>query len=181
MHPPTHGMIGWLIGCHLPERRDRSLVTAAALVPDVDGLVILGGEAMYGQWHHTFGHNAFAGLLVAAACGALAHQRTTTAVLGLAAFGSHLVGDLLGSGTGWGIPWLWPLSPREWVFEPPFQWELVSWQNTSTTVLCMLAIAWMGARHGRTIVEVVSSRADAAVVEVLRRRFGRWVPPLQRP
>jgi len=161
------------MGSRLAHRRDRTLVTVAALIPDIDGLTILGGEALYGSWHHTFGHNLFAGVLLAAGAFAIARHRLKTAGLVLASFHSHLLGDLLGSGTGWGIPWLWPLSPHEWVFEPPFQWELVSWQNTLTTVLCMLGIGWMGLRHGRTIVEVVSLRADAAVVEVLKRRFGR--------
>ena len=165
-------MVGWLTGCALEHRRDRILVTAASLMPDIDGLVILGGEAMYGQWHHTFGHNLFAGLACAAAAAVIARHRVRTAALVLVSFHTHLLCDLLGSGSGWGIPWLWPWSPREWVFEPPFQWELVSWQNICTTVACMMAIALMGARHGRTIVEVVSLRADAAVVEVMQRRLG---------
>ncbi len=174
MHPPTHGMIGWLTGCALEHRRDRILVTAAALLPDIDGLLILGGEALYGRWHHTFGHNLFAGLALAAGAAVVARQRTKAAVLVLVSFHGHLLCDLLGSGTGWGIPWLWPLVAHEWMLEPPFQWELVSWQNILTTVVCMMAIAVVGARHGRTIVEVVSVRADAAVVEVVQRRLS-WV------
>jgi len=171
MHPPTHAMIGWLTGCSLEHRRDRVLVTAASLVPDIDGLVILGGEALYGRWHHTFGHNLFAGLAFAAGAAAIARHRAKTAALVLVSFHGHLLCDLLGSGSGWGIPWLWPWSPHDWVFEPPLQWELVSWQNILTTVLCIAAIAVVGARTGRTIVEVVSVRADAAVVEVMQRRL----------
>jgi len=174
MHPPTHGMIGWLTGCGLAHRRDRVLVTAASLMPDIDGIVILCGEALYGQWHHTFGHNLSMGLVIAVGAAVVARQRAATAALVFVAFHVHLLCDLLGSGSGWGIPWLWPWSAQEWMLEPPLQWELVSWQNILTTVICIMAIAVVGARRGRTIVEVVSVRADTAVVEVMQRRLA-WV------
>jgi hypothetical protein len=170
--PRTHGLIGWLIAQPLPERRDRVLVTAAAVLPDLDGLPILWGLGAYDRFHHTFGHNLFAGLAVTLACFLLGRSRRRAAALAAASYHSHIVGDLLGSGAGWPIPYFWPLSDAVYAFAPPFQWELASWQNAAVTVACLAATALIGIRRGRTVVEVASVRTDAEVVAVLRRWAG---------
>ena len=91
----------------------------------------------------------------------------------LASFHLHLLADLAGSGgpdgSNWGIPYLAPFSLRELSWTG--QWSLASWQNVGLTVLLLIASALLGKRRGRTVVEAVSLRADAAVVLVLRRRL----------
>lgn len=174
MNPITHALTGWLIAQPAAQRRDRALITLAAVIPDADGLAILGGERLYGEWHHTFGHNVFAAVVVTVACALLGRDRIRTGALAVLAFHSHLLGDVLGSGAVWPIQYFWPVSRVEWSTSPPFQWELVSWQNTAFTVACLFAVGAIGVRLGRTIVEVLSLRADVAVVSTLRRRFRPW-------
>ena len=92
-------------------------------------------------------------------------------MLGLAAFHSHIVMDLCGSGPGWPILYFWPWRDTEWL--PSWQWDLASWQNSLfggvTIALCLA----MGVRRGRTPVELFSERGDQAVVATLRKRFAR--------
>jgi inner membrane protein len=176
MSPITHGLIGWLIAQPLPARRDRVLVTAAAVVADLDGLSILWSLDAYDRLHHTFGHNLFAGLAVTLACLALARARPRAAALAAASYHSHILGDLLGSGAGWPILYFWPLSDSPFSFAPPLQWELGSWQNVAVTAACLTWAAAIGVRQGRTVVEVASAAADAEVVAVLRRWAGVRTP-----
>ena len=49
--------------------------------------------------------------------------------------------------------------------------SLSAWPNVSLTIACLLLQAHLGVKRGRTIVGAFSLRADAAVVEVLRRRW----------
>jgi hypothetical protein len=177
LHPPTHALLSWILAEVRPDlaRRDRALILAAGLVPDLDGLAILSGAEAYGRWHHTLLHNAPAALATALVAGALAARGACIAVFGLAlaAFHLHLLCDLVGSagpgGSLWSIPYLVPLDPRPFYFRG--QWELASWQNVVITVAALLASIHLGVRRGRTLVEALSTRADAAVVDVLRRRW----------
>lgn len=180
MHTPTHALLSWLCAELGPfERRDRALVFAAGVLPDLDGLSILGGVELYRRWHHVLLHNLAAALVVALALAAFARRRLWVFALALLAFHLHLICDYLGSAAPpgsapptdlvWSIPYLQPFSAYD--FKNPYQWPLASWQNTAVTVAAILTILHIGARRGRSPVEVFSKRADAAVVEVLRRRW----------
>ncbi|MEQ1877792.1 MAG: metal-dependent hydrolase, partial [Bdellovibrionia bacterium] len=165
------------------------LITAAAILPDIDGLSILGGIDAYQTYHHTFGHNFFAGMLTAILCVALSGRsrkfengrssnsfgsgRLSVFLLGLVSYHSHLFEDLLGSGADWGITYLWPILPWTYYFKPPWVWELASWQNVAATMICIFFVFCAALFNGRTIVELFSLKTDAEVVRVLRARFGR--------
>lgn len=172
MFPVTHGMIGWLTGQSLENRRDRILVTAASVIPDFDGAGIVVSLDYYAKYHHVLGHNIFFGLIFAALAYKFSIEKKKGAVLALVAFHSHILGDLLGSGLGWGIPFFWPVYGKVFEFVPPFQWELDSWQNILTTAICLIGIIYFAIKKKRTIVEVFSVKADAKVVEVFRKWFG---------
>src|SRR6185503_4507133 len=118
VHPPTHALVGWGVANLAPslDRRGRALAFFASVIPDLDGLAILGGPEAYQRWHRILCHNVtFAAVCtVAAAAAARPGQRLTVALLVLLNFHLHLVCDLLGSagpdGSLWGIPYLQPLS-----------------------------------------------------------------------
>jgi len=181
MHPPTHVLLGWLLAEAVPslERRDRILVAATGLVPDLDGLTILAGTEAYQAWHHVILHNVTAAVGYSALAALLARRRAVVGALALVGFHLHLLGDYLGSagpdGSGWSVPYLQPFSSHD--FYNPYQWGLASWQNVSITIAALLVLAHLGAARGRTIVEAASRRADAAVVDVLRRRWPLYRPP----
>lgn len=171
MNPIVHGEIGWLTGQKLSSRRDRWLVTAAGLLPDLDGLTILGGEEAYAQWHHVVTHGLVSALVI---CGTLARfgaQKARVFGFGLVAFHLHLVCDLAGSGVGWPIMYLWPLHGLRIHWDGG--WELQSWQNSviglGVTLVCLVCAV----PFGRTVFELFSVKFDAEVVKVVRKRLGK--------
>ena len=181
MSPVTHFLHGWALAQFLADRRDRIIVTLAAVVPDIDGLGIV-PELLtrnsahplnwFSEYHHLLAHNLWAALLMTAAAAAFARKKLATALLACASFHLHLLGDLLGSrgpdGYQWPIKYFYPLSTTEWTWRG--QWALASWQNLVVTVM-LLCFAFYVARMKRiTPVEVFSTRADEAVVQAIDKR-----------
>jgi hypothetical protein len=184
MNPATHFFIGWLTANTADlSRRDRAIVTAASVAPDLDGLGLVAdlfgdhryGYYWYGEYHHVLCHNLLFGVLIAGAALLAARRRWTAALLCLVVFHLHLLGDLIGArgpdGSQWPIPYLWPFSDRlqlTW----SGQWLLNAWPNVVITVLAMALTGYLTWRRGFSPVEIVSPRADRAVVRTLRARFG---------
>ena len=173
MSPITHGMIGWIISQPLEKRRDRIIVTAASLLPDFDGAGAIISIDYYARYHHIFGHNIFFGLLLALIALKFGVDKIKASILVFLSFNSHILGDLLGSGAAWGLPYLWPVNKTVYESAYPFQWELDSWQNLLVTAVCIAIIIILGLIKNRTIIEVFSVNADAKVVIILNRWFGR--------
>lgn len=192
MNPVTHGLLSWLVG-NLPRettRRERVLVTVGGLIPDIDGVGAVPDlitrrlsetpTAFFHEYHHLLHTLPFA-LLVTAGAAALAPAtaRVRTAALFFVTFHLHLLCDVAGSrgpdGSQWEIPYLWPLSDQPQLSWSG-QWPLDAWPNVAITVAALLAVGAIAVRRGWSIVEVVSLRADAAVVRTLRARFG-GAPP----
>jgi hypothetical protein len=183
MSPFTHLLASWLVAQPLPTRRGRLLVTLAGLAPDADGLGILAQVATRGsdhpvfwftEYHHRLAHNVLAAAVVTALCWWWSQRDWRAAALGCLAFHLHLVCDLLGSrGLGnyqWPVPYLAPFS-QAWQLTWTGQWPLFSWPNVTITLTLFaltLVLAW---RRGFSPLELVSARADRALVETLRRRW----------
>jgi hypothetical protein len=182
LSPFTHLLLGWTVAESVPlSRRDRGLVTLAAVIPDLDGAGILVDFAtgtdpvggLYTDYHHVLGHNLPAALIVSALAFAVANRRTLCAALVFVSFHLHLLGDLVGSagpgGSIWSIAYLYPFSDQAFAWQG--QWELNAWPNLLTTAVLLGVTLVLAVRRGRTPVELVSERADAAVVGALRERF----------
>ena len=89
----------------------------------------------------------------------------------------HFVCDLLGSRGNrpedlWGIAYLSPFSSA-WAVEWSGQWPLVGWQNMLVTAVLIAWVLARALRTGYTPLRLASARADAALVAVLRKRFGQ--------
>ena len=187
MSPVTHFFIGWLTANTVQvERRERALITVAGIIPDADGLVIVGdflaGRStdrleLWGTYHHVLGHNiGFAALVMTAAFLLARRRRTITALLAGISFHLHLLGDLLGSrgpdGDQWPIPYLLPFS-RDWQWIWEGQWVLNSWQNLLITIMVMGTSFYLAWKSGYSPLEMVSTKADKGFITALRKRFGR--------
>jgi hypothetical protein len=179
MQPTTHAELSWLLAQGLEHRRDRVLVTVAGLIPDLDGLGIFVGAEQYLRYHHVLGHNLLAAAAVGIGGFAFGRKRTQTALLALAAFHLHLLCDLAGSGPGWPLYYLWPFSWNEQFWSG--QWDLARWQNgliaVAGSILCLATALPLR----RTIVEIFSRRADAAVVRAIWKRFRPGQTPSLAP
>jgi hypothetical protein len=186
MHLPTHALASWMIAEARPlSRRQRALLLVAGLVPDVDALSLAFGVEAYQRWHHTLLHNGLSAVALSLGLAVLSVRFPTmpekergagfaeVLLLCLAAMHLHFLCDVAGSGSPdgslWPVPYLLPFSSRELNWSG--QWGLASWQNVSITVGLLLASVQLTRRRGRTLLEAVLLRADAAVVEVVRRRW----------
>jgi len=185
MSPVTHFFTGWVFAnCFELDRRDRALVTLACVAPDIDGLGIV-PELLtrssahplmwFSLYHHSLHNLAFA-LVIAVIAFALAAQKWKTGLLALVSFHVHLFEDVLGSrgpdGYQWPIPYLAPFSPSP-QFSWQGQWGLNAWPNVLLTIVLLLITLWLAWRRGFSPLEMVSTKADHALVATLRRRYPR--------
>ena len=183
MTPPAHFLASWLAAnCGGANRRDRAIITAAGLLPDLDGLGYIPEWLTaktahpvywYSNWHHVLCHNLLTGLLCAAAAFALARQRWKAALLALGAFHLHLLMDLAGArgpdGDQWAIPYLAPFSDA-WQLTWSGQWALDSWTNRLIGVGLLAVVIALARWRGFSPFEIFSLRADRAFLGLLRRR-----------
>jgi inner membrane protein len=188
MSPVTHFFTGWIFAnCFDLGRRDRALVTLACVAPDIDGLGII-PELLtrnsahpllwFSEYHHSLHNLAFA-LVIVAVVFAVAAQKWKTGLLALLSFHIHLFEDVLGSrgpeGYQWPVPYLAPFSSSlQLVWRG--QWELNAWPNVLITIVLLLITLWLAWRKGFSPLEMVSTKADAAFVAALRRRFPVTTP-----
>jgi hypothetical protein len=183
MSPVTHFFSGWVFAnCAKLDRKDRALVTIACVIPDIDGLGII-PELLtrnsahpllwFTLYHHAL-HTLLFAVVVAAIALALATQRWKTGLLALLSFHLHLLEDLLGSrgpdGYQWPISYLAPFSSSlQWSWHG--QWGLNAWPNLVITIALLLITLWLAWLRGFSPLEMISAKANAALVYALRQRF----------
>ena len=188
MSPLTHALLSWLTANSAPSltRRERGLVTLAGVVPDLDAIgaipqLLTARSAHPVYWgsdlHHVHGHNLHAAAVTAGLVAWRAERRVLAGALAFAAFHLHLLCDLVGSRGGDGYTWpmayLVPFTDRvqlEW----SGQWQLDAWPNVAITAAAIVVTLVLAARRGFGPLEVLWPAADHAVVEVARRRVGRF-------
>lgn len=159
----THILAGWCIGNYTARTpRERLLCMIASVLPDLDGIGIFVDVKYYWAYHHVLGHNIFAGLLFTGILLAFSEWRLWNAVLYYFMFSLHLVLDYLGSGPGWGIHLLWPVSG--YYLENPNVWNLSSWQNM---LVCFVLFVWtvvIAFTKKQTPLETVSNSLNTKCV-----------------
>jgi hypothetical protein len=159
----THALAGWCAGnAARTTDRERLACMAISLFPDLDGLGLIISHDAYLRWHHVLAHNLLAGLLGSALFMALGHSKLRIGVLYLALFHLHLPMDLIGSGHGWGIEYLWPLSAR--LFESSLAWDFRSWQNYLVFAALAAFTVWIAISRKRTPLEFIAPRLEAALI-----------------
>ncbi|CAG1021335.1 hypothetical protein DOJK_00910 [Patescibacteria group bacterium] len=183
MTPPQHFIISWVVANTATlDRRSRLCITLSGILPDIDGLGYFVDRAnlrfdvyshYYVQYHHLFGHNIFAGLLIAGVSAYLCQRKLTVFLLSLLAFHLHLLADLAGSmggdGYQWPIYYLYPVLP-DFMLTWSGQWELSSWKNSAIGV-SFFCIALILAYYKRvTFFECFSKKLEAKVIEVMKQR-----------
>lgn len=184
MSPVTHLFLGWAIANSADlNRRDRAFVTAAGVIPDIDGLGIIAELATrnsanpltrWSDYHHVLGHNVGFCLLFSLIAFFASGRNIKTALLVFASFHVHLIADVLGArgpdGDQWPIPYLLPFSDVLWL-KWEYQWGLNAWPNVVLTILLIGSSIVLAIRRGFSPVELVSKKTDRIVVETLRKRF----------
>jgi inner membrane protein len=182
MSPITHFLTGWMVANLAKlDRKDRAIVTLACVVPDIDGLGII-PELLtrnsshpllwFTLYHHSLHTLAFA-LVVAVVSFVFARQRCRRVACSVE-FSPSSVGGLGGiARTGW-VSMAYSLSSAILFVAAAGvggQWGLNSWPNVAITAVLLAITLWLAWRRGFSPLEMVSTRADAALITALRRRF----------
>lgn len=185
MSPITHLLISWSVAnTGRTNQRERALITVAGVIPDIDGLGIVADFLTrnsenplewWEKYHHILGHNIGFALLTTACVFLLSTRRYVSALLAFLSIHIHLFCDVIGSrgpeGYQWPIPYLQPFS-NVWQIAWKGQWALNAWPNFVITGAAICIIFYLAWKRGYSPLEMVSSRADQAFVETLRKRFG---------
>ncbi len=184
MSPVTHGLLSWTLA-NAPgiDRRGRCAITLAGIAPDADGFgypfeALTGNSDHPIEWFHRYHHHLTHNLLACAVIAVLAWtfggRSWRVASLAFAAALLHLLCDLIGArgpdGDQWPVPFLQPFSDHGWVWSG--QWGLASWQNAAITAAALALAMVLAAERGFSPLEMISLRADARVVAVIRRWLG---------
>jgi len=207
MSPVTHFFAGWMLASVFPAgspttltRREKALVVAAAVAPDLDGIGIV-PELLtrntshpllwFSQYHHSLHTLAFALVCTLAAyliAGPLANftfgpsikgrllptRPWLTAFLVFVSFHLHLLCDLVGArgpdGDQWPIPYLKPFSKAVQLTWHG-QWALNAWQNFVITGLMLAATLSLAWKRGNSPIELISATANRSFTQALRNRF----------
>lgn len=183
MSPITHFLATWVgFESCLRTSRDRALVCAAGLAPDLDGLGIvvdfttrllgLPETDFYQSTHRLYGHGITAALVFAALVAALGCDRLRVGLLAFVAVHLHFLCDLIGSRGSepedlWGLYYLGPWNVQDEIVWPG-QWPLVGWQNFLITAILMALLLERASRKGYSPIGLVSRRADQALIAVLQ-------------
>lgn len=184
MSPITHLLVSWIgLEQWQVSQRDKALVVAAGLVPDVDGLGILIDFAnrilgfseteYYQSFHRIYGHGLPAAILVVILASVVGARKLSIAFWTFVSFHLHLLCDVIGArGTTlddiWGIYYLGPFVTT-YEFRWAGQWPLVGWQNTMITVALLGILMLRATSCGYSPVGLVSQRVDQAFIITLRQ------------
>ena len=184
MSPISHLLVSWVIADKTTTNaRDRKLVTLAGVIPDLDGLGLVGdgvaalfglrSPGLYEHYHHYLLHGLAGAVGVSILLTLFARNRGRVALLTLLTFHLHLLCDFVGSrGPSrddlWAIFYYGPFNRDPmWIWKG--QWALDGWQNK---VIFILLFAWclrIAVQEGRSVVELFSGKANAGLVKVLRK------------
>ena len=143
----------------------------AAAVPDLDGLGILVSQELYWSLHHKLGHNLFFFAIVAGALAGMGQDRVKAFVIYFMLGWVHFALDYLGSGPGWGLYPLWPLSSAEVAWE--HAWPFFSPQNIGSALALLAMTVGIALDAGRTPLEWLMPKLDVQLVRLVRRWVGR--------
>lgn len=170
MHIPTHILSGWCVASVFSlTARERCFAMVAAAIADVDGVGYLAGEQSdaYQLFHHVLGHNVFFGLVACGILAAFSKNRIKAGLLYVGLFHLHLLLDYFGSGPGWSIYYIWPMSRMK--LRTDLAWDLFSWQNITAGYALVALTIYLAWRQHRTPLEYVMPELDRKLVRLLHR------------
>jgi inner membrane protein len=144
LHFLTHIGLSWIVAnAGRRASRDRWLIIAAGVLPDLDGVGILWSEPAYVAVHRAAGHGLLFIALWTLGVVRYAERPMSTVALAVLSFHLHLLLDAVGTG-GLPIRYFWPLSDAGWSYAG--RWTLASWPNAVVMTLTLLGVLLIALR-----------------------------------
>jgi inner membrane protein len=182
MNPVTHLLTSWsLAGLFRINRCERTFVTIAGIIPDIDGAGIIHDylstgssfqPLLYWKYHHILGHNIGFCLLLCLVTFSLTRRRLITTLLVFSSFHIHLLFDIAGSrgpdGYQWPIPYLLPFSDL-WQLVWQGQWGLNTWPNFVVTAIAVTLMCYIILKRGISPLEMLSEKRDRVFVATIKK------------
>jgi hypothetical protein len=183
--PEAHLVTSWVIAAKATDnRRDCRLVALAGILPDADGLGIIGdaiAQAMhwkkpllYAHYHHYLLHGAFGALTIALVLMLFAQRKWRVGFLSLLVFHLHIFCDFIGSrGPSpedlWSIFYFGPFDKEPmWIWKGQFR--LDAWGFRILTIGLFVWGLFLAVQRGYSVAGVFSRRVDDAfVIPTLRK------------
>ena len=175
----THMLISWGIANSFKlERKERIFVTAAGIIPDLDGLGIIvdsldQNSQFHLKYHHIVGHNLLLGITFAILAYLCCKCKLRVLILTFLCFHVHLLCDLISGrgpdGISWPIYYL-PFSPD---FELSWsgQWYLHAWPNTVVCLIFIIITFLIARKYKLTPIKCVSESLDQKVLNCFKSVF----------
>ena len=196
MNPICHLMFGsFLANARAYELRERRLVMAASLFPDLDGIFmpldyvhkvapglqsisIFSGE-FGNSLHHTFSHNVFSSV-AAAFLLALLNQKRRLELFFMCSLSAvlQIFIDVITNDSSWPQQFFRPLTNYNFLLENfipmrnPFLVKVVIIQYVLIGAVCAGTV-WLYRRRGRTFLEFFSVRLDRLLTDFVTLPFSR--------
>ncbi len=188
MSPITHFLVSWVVADRvLLDDRDKMLVAAAGVLPDLDSLGVvvdlgsplLGGPEteLFATYHHFLTHGIAAAVVIPLLLTPWAQEKLKVFLWGFVVFHLHVICDLIGARGPepedlWPIYYLGPFTKNSGVLIYQDQWPLNAWPNVLLTVLLLGWVFYSMWRRDKSPLLPWAPRIHAEVVAVLRNRFG---------
>ena len=191
MFPEAHLVTSWVIAAKATDNaRDCRLVALAGILPDADGLGIIGDAfahamhwkkpLLYEHYHHYLLHGAVGGVAIALLLMLFAQRKWRVALLCLLVFHLHAFCDFVGS-RGPSPEDLWPifyLGPIDkdpmWIWKDQFR--LDAWGFRLLTTGFFVWSLFLAVQLGYSVAGVFSRKLDDAYVIPT---LGKWHASLQ--
>ncbi len=168
MLPTTHALSGWCLGNLIKlNSRERLFCMIAACISDLDGIGLIFDMKYYLQYHHIVGHNIYFGIICSLILAFFSQSKLKSFFTYLSLFHVHLILDYYGSGTGWGIYYLWPFS-NHW-FHSPHAWPFYSWQNQTAGVFFIVWMIIITFYCKRTPLEMILPPFEKRFIAIIER------------
>jgi len=168
-----HLITAWLISrADALELRERRFITLMGVAPDIDAFSVF-APALLGDWHRTFGHNIFFGLLAPLLLFLFFPYRRSFKLLPFAyiAILSHYILDLIITGWWAFIPF-WPINDYAIFTSKYIPEDIMKYYiQVGLEIILLFAVIIIYIRTNVTFLEIISEGVDKFITNFITIPF----------
>ncbi|HUT53966.1 MAG TPA: metal-dependent hydrolase [bacterium] len=158
--------------------RERRLIMLASLAPDADGIFFFSSD-LWNRFHHSFSHNIFSMLIVAAAL-ALYNRSRRIEIFAVCAVSAilQIFIDVVTNDLTWPQQFLRPLTDAQISIGSLTDWKYLNtlqvvWVQGFLMIVILVGTVILYKKTGRTFLELISPRLDRLLTDFIVLFFTR--------